>query len=67
MAAFEARRVAELVPGDETPWYRVVAAPEAAPDGRVQVLVKHFDNGVTDYVTGSADDEVPVKRGGSNG
>jgi hypothetical protein len=55
-------QVSELKSGDCTPWYEVREDAESDPTQPdvYRVLVRHFDNGVTDYVRGGADETVPI-------
>lgn len=54
------RRVADLTPGDCTPWYEVKATPEREGQG-YRVLVHHDPPAdFTDYVRGDANELVPL-------
>src|SRR4051812_27008655 len=54
-------RAADLQPGDRTPWYEILAAPEQDGD-ESRVLVKHTTEHppFTDYVRGPTDEEIPI-------
>lgn len=54
-------KIESLKAGDRTPWYEVREDAEPDPEraGIIRVLVRHFDNGATDYIRGTSGEEVP--------